>query len=278
MKLFGGTGVLGGVRGTKGYTIIEVMIFMVVSGGLLVSVLGSISGQQQKTRFQTGVRDFESQIQDMINDVETGYYPSNGDPGTTATKIFIGKGIQFYKSPATNGNTSYREITIQANAKVGSPPNQKDVTQLNDPGATIAGYGDSVNHELLNGIVSTGILYGTPGDKSYGVAIVSGISSDGKKSNGSRGQLAKLSIANSEISESFFRDTVIPSLASGSPVSDANDGVVFCLSEGKGGRVAAVSYGLAYQDSTHPRVPTGQKNISTTYFDKDAENLGCTNE
>lgn len=279
MKLFGGTRVLGGILGTKGYTIVEVMIFLVVSGALLVSVLGVIGGQQQKTRFQTGVRDFESQMQDMINDVETGYYPNSagiaGEGGATkiGDKIFIGKGIQFYKDARTGDVSSYREMTIQGNAKAPDFPNPpKDVTQLSDADPTAVG--PAVSHELLNGVVLTKIGYGTGGDSSFGFATVSGINSDGKKSSGSRNTLAKLDISSSEDQEASLVNA-IASLDTGSPTASASSGVFFCLSEGSGGRVAVVSFGLAPQGAGI--VSTGQKNISTLYFDDEAENnFGCT--
>ena len=254
------------------------MIFLVVSGGLLVSVLGTISGQQQKTRFQTGVRDFESQLQDTLNDVETGYYPNSaGNAGQTSGLIFLGKGIQFYKSPTTGENTSWRETTIQANAKVGSAPNQKDVTQLNEPGASVQSNNVLVDHELLNGVELTAVKYfdGTGfGTDSFGIAIVSGISSNGTKSNGSRGQLAKLDIVIPDDPTKAFLSNAISELDEGDPIGDASKGVVFCLREGGGGRPAAVALGLAPQGPGV--VSTGQRNISTVYFDDEAENnFGC---
>ncbi|OGL30763.1 hypothetical protein A3F37_04050 [Candidatus Saccharibacteria bacterium RIFCSPHIGHO2_12_FULL_41_12] len=263
--------------GTRGYTIVEVMIFLVVSAGLLVSVLGVISGQQQKTRFQTGVRDFESQLQDTINDVETGYYPNTagnaGEGGDlkAGDKIFIGKGIQFYKNSSTNELTSWREMVISGNTTIPDPPGEpKDVTTLSE--ATPTASGSSVSHELLNGVVLTSIKYGTAGTSSFGIAVVSGISSDGKKSSGSRGQLAYLDI--SSVDNEGFLDSAIGSLTDAS-IANASNGVVFCLSEGGGGRVAAVALGLAPQGAGI--VSTGQKNISTVYFDDEAKNnFGCT--
>jgi type II secretory pathway pseudopilin PulG len=119
-----------------GYTIIEVLIFLAVSGGLLVSVMTLVSGQQQKTQFTTGVRDFESKMQDLINDVETGFFPSSSDLGCSVTGmetnsaarpqvvdsssreqgtnqdcVFLGKAIQFYRGSGGEV-TDYRAMTI----------------------------------------------------------------------------------------------------------------------------------------------------------------------
>lgn len=97
----------------SGYTIVEVMIFLAISGALLMAAMVMLSGQQAKTEFAQAARDFESRIRDIINDVSVGYYPndgnikceagpagvilstSSGELGTNAQCIFVGKVIQF---------------------------------------------------------------------------------------------------------------------------------------------------------------------------------------
>lgn len=72
-----------------GYTISEVMIFLAVSTALFVLVASQINGQQTKSDFTQTARNFESRIQDLANDVSTGYYNNNNNfsctasPGTT---------------------------------------------------------------------------------------------------------------------------------------------------------------------------------------------------
>lgn len=268
MKLFGRTRVLGGRNSVGGYTIIEVMIFLVVSAGLLVAVLGLISGQQQRTRFVTGVNDFESQIQDMINDVEIGYYPADSveSAGTNSGRIFIGKAIQFHRNTATNEISVYREMTIEGNSTIGTPP--RDVSSLGEA-LPRAVPGLEVEHQLVNGVELTNIRYGEGGDISHGFAVVSGISSDGKKSSGSRGLLARI-----DINPEGSLPSVIGSLGTGDPVGAASGGMIFCLREGSGGRVAAVALGMALEGGS--AVSTGQRNTTNTYFADEAEQLGCT--
>ena len=78
----------------------------------------------------------------------------------------------------------------------------------------------------------------------------------------------------SSVDNEGFLDSAIGSLTDAS-IANASNGVVFCLSEGGGGRVAAVALGLAPQGAGI--VSTGQKNISTVYFDDEAKNnFGCT--
>ncbi len=128
-------------KALAGYTIVEVMIFLAVSGGLLTSVMTIISGQQQKTQFTTGVREFESKIQDIISDVETGYFPSGNDvkcadptpsgdlvitpvateQGKNQDCVFLGKAVQFYRPTLTEGVINYRTITIAGKRQITNP-------------------------------------------------------------------------------------------------------------------------------------------------------------
>lgn len=64
---------------SHGYTIIEVMIFLVVTGLLLVSALYVFSGRQGRTQFTQGTQELNSKIRDLINEVASGYYQSNAD-------------------------------------------------------------------------------------------------------------------------------------------------------------------------------------------------------
>jgi hypothetical protein len=97
----------------QGYTILEAMIFLVVSAFILASALVVVSGQQARTQYSQGIRDLDAKIQQTINDVETGYFPqtnercrlnSDGSPvfynteeqvgqGTNQDCIFLGKGM-----------------------------------------------------------------------------------------------------------------------------------------------------------------------------------------
>jgi Tfp pilus assembly protein PilE len=97
----------------RGYTIVEVMIFLAVTGALLVSALAIFSGQEGRTEFATGAREMESRMQDIINDVATGFYarsadftcrgnsgaplftPPSAEQGTNQDCIFIGRAMHF---------------------------------------------------------------------------------------------------------------------------------------------------------------------------------------
>lgn len=103
-----------GVVRPRGYTIIEVMIVLAVTGALFVSAAVLIAGRQQRTQFEQAIREVHSQIQQVETEVRHGYFPSRGNfnctvtgggspsfsavaagQGTNEGCIFLGKAIQF---------------------------------------------------------------------------------------------------------------------------------------------------------------------------------------
>ena len=125
----------------KGYTILEVLIFIAVSSAMLMMAVAAFSGRQADVEFTQAVRDLESRIQDTINDVSTGYFFNSGKytctagaSGVTVVEsglsdkqgesddcLFIGKAIQFAPSSGNNQMTAFtivgaRKIYSGANA------------------------------------------------------------------------------------------------------------------------------------------------------------------
>lgn len=64
--------------GGTGYTIVETMIFLAVSGILFISAMLLVNGQQRKTEFTALVRDFDSKLQSIMGNVASGYYNNPG--------------------------------------------------------------------------------------------------------------------------------------------------------------------------------------------------------
>lgn len=126
----------GGYLGAAdGFTIVEVMIVLAVSGLLLISAIVLINGRQAKTEFTTGINDELSQIQQIITDTTDGYYPNNGDisctgnPGvgvvlkSAATKqgtnsgcIYLGSAIQFGLGSTSPNSSTLGVLPIVGNA------------------------------------------------------------------------------------------------------------------------------------------------------------------
>lgn len=82
-----------------GYTIIEVMIVLLITGVLLTSVGGTLRGRQQQSQFTAGVREFEANLNTEINEVASGQYPGNGNWKCEAT----GSGVRWTESPSEQG-------------------------------------------------------------------------------------------------------------------------------------------------------------------------------
>jgi hypothetical protein len=126
------------------------MIFLGVSSALFVSGSLVLNGQQQRTEFSQGMRELNSQIQDIINDTATGYYPNNGNfnctggggtaptittPGTTEQGanqgcIFLGRVVHF----ALHGTDpeQFNIYTVVGNRQTGSPPDLSEVKDYNE--------------------------------------------------------------------------------------------------------------------------------------------------
>jgi|GEM_PF-256502 len=105
----------GGQRAASGgFTIVEVMIVLAVTGFMFVTAAILINGRQNKTEFMTGINDLQQQLQQIANETAGGYYPNNKNficngsaigpvtftagankQGTNGGCIFMGKALQF---------------------------------------------------------------------------------------------------------------------------------------------------------------------------------------
>jgi hypothetical protein len=96
----------------SGFTIVETLIVLAVSGSLFVSAVVLISGRQGKTEFSTAINSLQQQLQQVVNETASGYYPNRGDfkcsgsggaltfmgvsngQGTNSGCIFLGNAVQ----------------------------------------------------------------------------------------------------------------------------------------------------------------------------------------
>lgn len=90
--------------GPMGFTIIEVMVFLAISALLFVGAMTAIGGRQNQVQFQQGVRDAQSKLEDVINQVVSGFYPN---PGTLPCRILapsnVNSGPDFSGPGVTQG-------------------------------------------------------------------------------------------------------------------------------------------------------------------------------
>lgn len=111
-------------QNSSGYTIVETMLFLVISGVILATSLLFFQGRQQRIQFTQGTREVEAQLKTTMNEVVSGYYPNKGDfsctegsggpilnfsgssdLGTNENCIFIGKMLKF-------NSTGYDAYTV----------------------------------------------------------------------------------------------------------------------------------------------------------------------
>ncbi len=116
-----------------GYTMVEVMVFLAITAALFVGAVTAVGGNQAQVQFSQGVRDAQSKIEQIVNEVSSGYYANannftcrvvnpasaasaptftstTSDQGTSDDCIFLGKALQF----GQNNGTDYNVISIAA--------------------------------------------------------------------------------------------------------------------------------------------------------------------
>lgn len=167
-----------------GYTILEVMIFLAVSGAMFLIAIAFINGKQSQAEFSQSVGDIGSQLQQVLDNVVDGYYASqqsfncsagtgtgnNGGPdlltGNSGTKgthdgcIYIGEVVQF-GVPGSNGQ-KYNIIPVVGNQTAPDANNvPQPVTSFSDAYPTAFTSGVEA-HELSYGMYVTD-MYLMPG-------------------------------------------------------------------------------------------------------------------
>lgn len=97
----------------RGFTIVETMIVLAITGGLFVMIAATMSGRQNTAEFNQAIQAARTQIQQVIDQVGEGFYPNLGftcmaagnnvsfalaagdTQGTNDGCTFLGKVIQF---------------------------------------------------------------------------------------------------------------------------------------------------------------------------------------
>lgn len=110
--------------GQRGYTLIEVILFLTISSALIVVALAGFSTRNQTVQFSQSMRDIEATVKSVANDVTDGAFGNisaicadggapglNVSAGTTTIKncIFMGKFITFGVAGDLN---AYRVYTV----------------------------------------------------------------------------------------------------------------------------------------------------------------------
>ncbi len=148
----------GGLRlqsnlGKKGFSIVEVLIVLSVTAGLFISAVIMLSGKQRQTEFSTALRDVQTQVQQIISEVGTGFYPSQENfrctgslTGPTITSasvtqgenvgcIFLGKVIHF--GLADTSPEEYATFSIAGLQRVDGVQANNEVRSLSEAQPTV---------------------------------------------------------------------------------------------------------------------------------------------
>ena len=174
-----------------GFTVIEVLIVLAVTAGLFVSAAIMIGGRQNQTAFDQAVRQIESQIQQVINEVSNGYFPDtdfscsagalgpvlssapSGGQGTKSGCIFVGKAIQFRIT-----GTDPEQFIIHTLAGLQKLPSGQETTGLYNalPKSVAPSTAEPANpdisivEKLENGLTTSGMWYNSgAGDVPVGI-------------------------------------------------------------------------------------------------------------
>jgi type II secretory pathway pseudopilin PulG len=95
-----------------GFTIIETMIVLVVTGALFVIIAATLTGRQNEAEFVHAIQSVRSQLQQAVDQVSAGFFPTNdlsctaaasslnfaaggGSQGANDQCVFLGSVIQF---------------------------------------------------------------------------------------------------------------------------------------------------------------------------------------
>ena len=98
------------IKNKKGYTVVETLIVLAVTGALFITTALLIQGQVEKNRYQAGMRQLQQMVQQAMRDTENGYFPNAA--GDNANRVFAGKRIHFCTAGASNNDGSSRQPCV----------------------------------------------------------------------------------------------------------------------------------------------------------------------
>lgn len=256
-------------RNQTGYTIVELMIVLAVTGLTAVSAFALVQGQQSGHEFSQAVRDLETKIADVANDTATGFFPNVGtnqkctasdssnlgfsaieteEQGSSAECVFAGKVIEFNPD---SGDGYMQVISVAARRQT---RDGKDVTSFSQLRAGDLGAvpGLDVDVSLLHGLRVKSVRYqGTTAHDSVG--FMSGFSqSDAVNRNPTGAPVTDLYwITNTGGCGGGANAAIRNPACYVAPASGASaDGIEICLEHGVGGRTALIVLGREGRTST----------------------------
>lgn len=207
----------------RGFTIVEVMIVLAITGVLFVSITATLQGKRQKAEFQQAINAVKTEIEQSISEVQTGYYPSDAsfsctagavpvsgsatEQGSNKTCVFLGKVLQFGKGYGTDPE-SYAVYTLTGQRDQTSFPDSEPIIVNNDSTKEVK--------PLQFGLTVTSMRIGGGGPPVGAVAFVPSFGQKGSLLYGSQADndVIALNTTLTSASESVINNQLKPSYAS----------------------------------------------------------------
>lgn len=279
-----------GGKTANGYTIVEIMIFLAVTGALFMLAMITINGQQAKADFAQGTRDFQSQVDDVINDIQNGNFPApsgnftctasagsapsftGGSPGDTGLQgthdkcVYFGKIAQF----STGSDVTVSTVVAKRQSASGlEPATFTDARPIVPTGAAAM----TEKFTLSGGIKVTQIKV-KKGGNAYDVGAIGFVNSFTKNTE-NNGLVNVLPIFGTDLSAATTGPSSVSGIVNGSVIAgswiltraanDSNpDVIIICLRQnGPGGQRAGLFIGDAKSKSS-TNLHIGDLNSATT--------------
>lgn len=279
----------------NGYTITEVLIVIAISSAMFIIATVAFSGRQQQVQFDQAVRDLESQLRDIVNDVATGYYPSNdsfdcdiqaaeasppqisqtgGDAnpiGNNSVCLFVGKALHFQDPSFNERFSDFRIFNLVGKRYLSNQPPLEIADEISEVKPVTRDFLETTRR-IKYGVQITKVVQpntgATPADAREHDVVVFLANFEGGAVINPTNQSQNVKIAGINTSLPYGRSesdaiTTINNITDTDP-SETNgyadfrnrNGVILCLDDGAG-RVASIEIGNAGAETTNLRIGNG---------------------
>lgn len=279
----------------NGYTITEVLIVIGISSAMFIIAAVAFNGRQQQVQFDQAVRDFESQLRDIVNDVATGYYPSNdsyaceidsilinrpqiqqsggaANPiGNNSECLFVGKALHFQDPSFSERLSDFRIFNLVGKRYLSNQEPFEIADEIREVLPTTTNYLDTTQR-VKYGVQITKVVQpntgATPADAREHDIVVFLANFDGGAVINPTNQSQNVKIAGINTGSPYGRSEsdairTINNItdtdagqANGYVDFRSRNGVILCLDDGDG-RVASIEIGNAGTETTNLRIGRG---------------------
>lgn len=237
---------------------------LAVSTALLTSAMFLIGGQRQRTEFAQAVRELDSQIRDVMNDVATGYYPkiatvsctSGGSgpvlsdtgnvQGTNVGCIFIGRGLQFKDSATYDLHTIVGRRTFGAPVQEATNLTESRTKSIYPDGTHNANGVQTINLQAeirVKKICYTTASCSLPGEiGTFAVFTPAPFATNGSLTSGSQQRVNLVPVTGTALNNTTATAATQIGLIPNNLITDPANGITMCI-EGGSGQHATLSIG-----------------------------------